>query len=71
MRECVHHRAICRNVSIHASRFREAMPAKFGREQLKQRVSIHASRFREAMLISRNYQKHQNKKQALREPLNS
>ncbi len=38
-----------RGVSIHASRFREAMPLDVARHTDVNPVSIHASRFREAM----------------------
>ena len=37
------------DVSIHASRFREAMRDTLGKITMKTAVSIHASRFREAM----------------------
>ena len=39
-------------VSIHAPRFREAMPSKRRRQDERQHVSIHAPRFREAMRSS-------------------
>ena len=41
--------SVSTNVSIHAPRFREAMPAGAGLQQAGDLVSIHAPRFREAM----------------------